>query len=535
MPNPNKYKDKKKYMDDCMHQTRKVEKMPQEQAVAVCLNRWREKDKKSKDASYEDMSKFVPVSPEEVVRSLKSEVFKKVAGILKRDLQKMNTAKKPILFLGGMCSEGNDWRREIKKEYGDKFFILDPYDPDWKPEENIYEELAGITNADYVVFFKGGEGTKRERDFIEITDKPNAEFFDNLKALKEYLDKVSQPTRKKACLSHYVYNMVSNLLLCDLENETIGGFVKQADDMSGKVHREKEKRIVLGSIPEECKKVKPIIIKQGILREAKKDGDVISYARVRMKKDPGKDPQYSLGVKNFKLSQEAETEISKQMFDSFYPDFLDRPQEKKHYKLSNGWEVDIMEDKIVAEYETKPGETPKIPEGWDVIEEKSYKMASYSYSSVQAQIPAHIARKMLEIGKGIPRKELAEDGIEKDSHVTVLYGLHTKDPEELRKFLKGYKPITITLGKTDCFTTSKYNDVVLFKVNSPDLVRLNDQLRNRFQYTTMYPDYRPHATVAYVKKGYGPKYMGRSIPGSTFTVKELTFFDSNDKKTVIKL
>lgn len=42
MPNPAKYKDKAKYMEDCMHQTRKVEKLPQGQSVAVCLSRWRE-------------------------------------------------------------------------------------------------------------------------------------------------------------------------------------------------------------------------------------------------------------------------------------------------------------------------------------------------------------------------------------------------------------------------------------------------------------------------------------------------------------
>jgi len=48
MPNPSNYSDQNKWMDDCMHQMRKVEKKPQDQSVAVCLNRWREKDKKKK-------------------------------------------------------------------------------------------------------------------------------------------------------------------------------------------------------------------------------------------------------------------------------------------------------------------------------------------------------------------------------------------------------------------------------------------------------------------------------------------------------
>jgi hypothetical protein len=55
MPNPSDYdkKDKQKYMEDCMHQTRKVEKKPQGESVAICLSRWREdkgEDKKSKSA-----------------------------------------------------------------------------------------------------------------------------------------------------------------------------------------------------------------------------------------------------------------------------------------------------------------------------------------------------------------------------------------------------------------------------------------------------------------------------------------------------
>jgi hypothetical protein len=51
MPNPKKYKDKKKWMEDCMHQTVKEEGKPREQGVAICLNRWRDKNKKKKMAS----------------------------------------------------------------------------------------------------------------------------------------------------------------------------------------------------------------------------------------------------------------------------------------------------------------------------------------------------------------------------------------------------------------------------------------------------------------------------------------------------
>lgn len=48
MPNPDKYSDKQKFMDDCMHQVKKVEGKPQDQAVGQCLSMWREKGKKKK-------------------------------------------------------------------------------------------------------------------------------------------------------------------------------------------------------------------------------------------------------------------------------------------------------------------------------------------------------------------------------------------------------------------------------------------------------------------------------------------------------
>lgn len=52
MPNPGKYDSKNSWMDACMHQVKKVEGKPQNQAVAQCLNMWRNKDKKKKSASY---------------------------------------------------------------------------------------------------------------------------------------------------------------------------------------------------------------------------------------------------------------------------------------------------------------------------------------------------------------------------------------------------------------------------------------------------------------------------------------------------
>lgn len=143
---------------------------------------------------------------------------------------------------------------------------------------------------------------------------------------------------------------------------------KLAESLDGTVHEEREKRLDLSEVPEETKGVKPAIIKQGVLRETKNDnGDVVAYARIRMKQEPGEDPKYSLGVKHFRRKEEAETEISKQMFDSFYPDNLMKPQSKKRYHLKSGWDIDVIDGGgIKAEFEHNKGDKVITPKEWKI-------------------------------------------------------------------------------------------------------------------------------------------------------------------------
>lgn len=143
---------------------------------------------------------------------------------------------------------------------------------------------------------------------------------------------------------------------------------KLSEALDGSVHEEREKRLDLSEVPPETKGIKPAIIKQGVLRETKNDnGDVVAYARIRMKQEPGEDPKYSLGVKHFRRKEEAETEISKQMFDAFYPDNLMKPQSKERFHLKNGWDIDVIEGGgIKAEYEHGKGEKIDVPKEWKI-------------------------------------------------------------------------------------------------------------------------------------------------------------------------
>ena len=105
------------------------------------------------------------------------------------DVDKLKKKGKPTIFLGGF-TKNNDWREQIIKEFLNKFSFLDPYDKNWKAEDNIYDECYALLNADYVVFFKGGELTKKEKELLE---KSNKEYrsFDTVEELKNYLKQIN--------------------------------------------------------------------------------------------------------------------------------------------------------------------------------------------------------------------------------------------------------------------------------------------------------------------------------------------------------
>jgi len=118
--------------------------------------------------------------------------FRKLAGELAKQIDKIEDAKHPVVFLGGNCKD-NSWREDLKKEFEGKLVLLDPYDAKWKADENIYEELAAIVNADHVIFYKGAEGTGKEKQFLDrIRPETDYEEFDNLKSLKDYLKQLAQ-------------------------------------------------------------------------------------------------------------------------------------------------------------------------------------------------------------------------------------------------------------------------------------------------------------------------------------------------------
>lgn len=99
-------------------------------------------------------------------------------------------------------------------------------------------------------------------------------------------------------------------------------------------------------------------------------------------------------------------------------------------------------------------------------------------------------------------------GLEKDPHVTLLYGLHEEVSDDtVKKICLGQNYGSVMLENISCFENEKF-DVLKFDVKADGLHDCNAKLAE-LPHTTEYPDYHPHATVGYLKSGTAQKYIDK--------------------------
>lgn len=119
-----------------------------------------------------------------------------------------------------------------------------------------------------------------------------------------------------------------------------------------------------------------------------------------------------------------------------------------------------------------------------------------------------------------------EYGKELKPHITVLYGIKPVSEEKTKQLLqKMPKNIVASLGTISLFEGAKF-DVLKIDVTSPHLTRINKLLCKEVEYNNDYPNYHPHVTLAYLKKGTGKDYVNDSrFSGKKFAFETFIYAD----------
>lgn len=107
-------------------------------------------------------------------------------------------------------------------------------------------------------------------------------------------------------------------------------------------------------------------------------------------------------------------------------------------------------------------------------------------------------------------------GLETEPHVTILFGLHSEvSTEDVESVLKKFTFGPCRLTNPSTFDGPPY-DVLKYNIDGNGLHEANIELQ-KFPYTSDFPEYHPHLTIAYLKTGKGKRYAD-ALKGSSFTL-----------------
>jgi len=130
-----------------------------------------------------------------------------------------------------------------------------------------------------------------------------------------------------------------------------------------------------------------------------------------------------------------------------------------------------------------------------------YSCAMLPLSDSTSAILKYWAKKMIPEECLYINQDEGIDGYEFTPHVTVKYGLNDEKPDKLSELCNGCGLINIEFGKVDKFDTNPEFDVIKVNVESEQLRILNDKITESMDHDEKWDSYKPHATLAYVKKG----------------------------------
>ena len=165
------------------------------------------------------------------------------------------------------------------------------------------------------------------------------------------------------------------------------------------------------------------------------------------------------------------------------------------------------------------------------------------FDKVSTQIddlPKDAKDQLKDIQKTIDKDILGEYGIEKEHHITILYGLEAT-AEEVKEYLeeaKLNKPIKLkSRDKIEYFdnggsTEEDEGSVAIIRIDSKGLKKLHNSMKSKFKNSHFKGEYKPHMTIGYLKLN---ERLDNKIESIEWEIDEIVYSDKNGKKTKIKL
>jgi hypothetical protein len=146
------------------------------------------------------------------------------------------------------------------------------------------------------------------------------------------------------------------------------------------------------------------------------------------------------------------------------------------------------------------------------------------FGNVQFNLSPDDAQKVLTIP--VNGEDLAAKGRDMNPHVTVLYGFHAEvTAEQINLITRGLGDVDITLGPLEAFPEGPDGIPLVIRIESEKLRKLNAELK-ALPHTEIWPDYRPHICVAYLKpEANAQDYVdaGNPFEGGIFTLTQLIY------------